>query len=88
MSMPSMRYRNDGSEVTATTIHNREVGAMIDVEVTAPSTLEFQIAVARLPGLEIRESLAITLDGKPIAPREIIGPHDTRIHAIDVGVGA
>ena len=88
MSMPSWRDHNDGSETTATTIANREVAAQIDVEVTAPSTLEFQIAVARLPGLEVRESLAITLDGKPLQPREIIGPHESRIHAIDVGTGA
>src|SRR5947209_20137936 len=88
MSMPSWRDHNDGSETTATTIANREVAAQIDVEVTAPSTLEFQIAVARLPGLEVHESLAITLDGKPLQPREIIGPHESRIHAIDVGAGA
>lgn len=66
---------------------NREVGAQIDVKVDAPSRLEFQVAVARLAGLDIRESLAITFDGKLLQPQEIIGPHDTRIHAIDVGVG-
>ena len=88
MSVPSWRDHNDGSDTTATTIPNREVAAQIDVQVTAPSTLEFQIAVARLPGLEVRESLAITLDGKPLQPREIVGPHDSRIHAIDVGEGA
>ncbi|OBK40631.1 transglutaminase [Mycobacterium sp. 1245111.1] len=78
----------DGSEATATTLANREVGAQIDVDVTAPTTLEFQVAVAREPGLDVRESLAITFNGKLVQPREIIGPHNTRIHSIEVGEGA
>ena len=78
----------DGREATTTTPANREVGVQIDVEVTAPSTLEFQVAVARQPGLDIRESLAITFNGKLLQPREIVGPHDTRIHSIEVGEGA
>jgi transglutaminase-like putative cysteine protease len=86
--MPPWRHHKDGARGTATTIADREVGALIDVEVTAPTTLEFQVAVARQPGLEIRESLAITFNGKLLQPREILGPHDTRIHAIDVGEGA
>jgi transglutaminase-like putative cysteine protease len=85
--MPSWRHPDDGGEALATTIANREVGAQIDVEVTAPTTLEFQIAVARLPGLEVRESLAIMFNGKQLQPREILGPHDTRIHSLDVGEG-
>jgi transglutaminase-like putative cysteine protease len=76
----------NGNQAPATTA-NREVAAQIDVEVTAPTTLEFQVAVARLPGLEVRESLAITFNGKPLQPREIIGPHETRIHSLDVGEG-
>jgi hypothetical protein len=78
----------DAGDARATTLASREVGAQIDVEVTAPTTLEFQVAVARQPGLDVRESLAITFNGKPLQPREIVGPHDTRIHAIDVGEGA
>jgi hypothetical protein len=66
---------------------NREVGAQIEVEVTAPTTLEFQIAVARQPGLDVSESLAITRNGKSLDPREIIGQHETRIHAVDVDEG-
>jgi transglutaminase-like putative cysteine protease len=84
--MPSWQDHNDG-EVLAGTTDNREVGAQIDVEVTAPTTLEFQIAVARLPGLEIRESLAIMFNGKQLQPREILGSHDTRIHSVEVGEG-
>src|ERR1700759_3845028 len=83
--MPSWRHHKDGGHGIATGSANREVGAQIDVDVTAPTTLEFQVAVARQPGLEVRESLAITFNGKSLQPREIIGPHDTRIHSIDVG---
>src|ERR1700733_7901210 len=86
--MPSWRHRNDGGHGIATSTANRDVAAQIDVEVTAPTTLEFQVAVARQPGIEVRESLAITFNGKLLQPREIIGPHDTRIHSIDVGEGA
>ena len=86
--MPSWRHRSERGHGIATTTANREVGALIDVEVNAPTTLEFQVAVARQPGLEIRESLAITFNGKPLQPREIIGPHDTRVHSIEVGEGA
>src|SRR3984885_1518576 len=86
--MPSWRHHRDGGHGISTGSANREVGAQIDVEVTAPTTLEFQVAVAREPGLEVRESLAITFNGKLLQPREIIGPHDARIHSIDVGEGA
>jgi transglutaminase-like putative cysteine protease len=85
--MPPWRNRKEPQEGLATTVANREVAAQIDVEVTAPTTLEFQVAVARLPGLDIRESLAITLNGNSIEPREIIGPHQTRIHSLDVDDG-
>lgn len=84
--MPSWRQKVRGQSV-ATTTANREVGTEIEVEVTAATTLEFQVAVARMPGLDIRESLTITLNGNEIQPREIIGQHDTRIHAIDVEQG-
>lgn len=65
----------------------RVVGADIELEVTAPTTLEFQVTVARQPGIDVTESLAITLDGKPIEPREIVGEHGTRIHSIEAEGG-
>jgi transglutaminase-like putative cysteine protease len=85
--MPSWRHRKEGGDGIATTTANREVGAQIDVEVTAATTLEFQVAVARQPGIDIQESLAITLNGKPIEAREIIGVHETRIHSVDIDEG-
>jgi transglutaminase superfamily protein len=60
----------------------REVSTEIEVEVTDPSTLEFQIAVAHQPGLDITETLSIKLNGKEIEHREIIGMHCTRIHQL------
>jgi transglutaminase-like putative cysteine protease len=65
----------------------REVGAALSVTVTDPTALEFQIAVASLPGLQINESLTVTLDGAPVSVREIAGEHGTRIHTADVGAG-
>jgi transglutaminase-like putative cysteine protease len=85
--MPSWRRRKEGGEDIGTTTANREVGAEIEVEVTAPSTLEYQIAVAHQPGIDIRESLTITLNGKALEPREFIGEHQTRIHSIHVDEG-
>jgi hypothetical protein len=63
------------------------VGAEIEVEVTAATTLDFQIAVARHPGVDVSESLSITLNGKDIEPREIIGEHGTRIHTLSADEG-
>lgn len=65
----------------------RKVGAEIEVEVVAATTLEFQVAVARVPGIDVSESLAITLNGRTIEHREIIGDHGTRIHTIQAGRG-
>lgn len=63
-----------------TTGLKRDVGAELEVEVTSPTTLEFQIAVADHPGAQVTESLTFTCNGKRITPDEIIGEHGTRIH--------
>ena len=65
----------------------REVGAELEVNITAATTLEFQIAVAPHPNAEVSESLSFVLDGKPLQPLEISGAHGNRIHKLDVGVG-
>ena len=85
--MPSWRRHKEGAEGIRTITANREVAAEIEVEVTAATTLEFQIAVARQPGLDVRESLAITVNGKVLEPCEILGEHATRIHSIHVDEG-
>lgn len=65
----------------------REVGAVLDVEITGPTTLEFQIAVAPHPGASVSEALSFVLDGTPISALEISGVHGNRIHKLDVPVG-
>ncbi|MGE0214149.1 transglutaminase-like domain-containing protein [Mycolicibacterium sp.] len=68
----------------------RDVGAELVVEITAPTTLEIQIAVAPAPGAGVSESLSFTLDGKRVPSaeiREIAGEHDNRIHKFDVSAG-
>ena len=65
----------------------RELGAELEVEITAPTTLEFQIAVAPHPNAEVSESLSFVLDGNPVQPLEISGVHGNRIHKLDAPVG-
>jgi len=65
----------------------RDVGAELEVEIIAPTTLEFQIAVAPHPNTEVSESLSFRLDGKPVQPLEISGVHGNRIHKLDAEVG-
>ncbi|WP_368681603.1 transglutaminase family protein [Mycobacterium intracellulare] len=65
----------------------REVGAEIEVEITAATTLEFQIAVAPHPRAEVFESLRFVLNGEQIRPLEVSGLHGNRIHKFDAEVG-
>ncbi len=65
----------------------RDVAAELDVAVSAPTTLEFQIAVAPHPGAQVWESLSFVLDGEPVTPLEISGVHGNRIHKLDVAGG-
>jgi len=44
------------------------VGAQLEVEITAPTELEFQIAVAPHPNAEVFESLSFVLTEKPSSP--------------------
>jgi transglutaminase-like putative cysteine protease len=65
----------------------REVGAELVVEVTAATTLEFQIAIAPHPNTEVTEHLSFVLNGNLVQPLEISGVHGNRIHKLDVPVG-
>lgn len=78
--MPSLTPRADS--------FRREVGAHLDVYIEAPTTLEFQIAVAPHPGATVTESLSFTLNGNPIEATEIMGEHGNRIHKFDAGGGS
>jgi transglutaminase-like putative cysteine protease len=65
----------------------RDVSATLDVTVHAQSVLEFQIAVAYQPGINLFESMDFTLDGRSLWPRQVLGPHGTRIHVVDSPAG-
>jgi hypothetical protein len=84
--MPAWRHRVARSDAS-TNQTQRNVGAEIEVEVLEPTTLEFQIAVARESGIDVSESLTIQLNGKAIEPIEIVGEHHSRIHAVQAGKG-
>lgn len=65
----------------------RDVGAQLDIDIVAPTTLEFQIAVAPHPKADVSESLSFVLDGKQLQAKEIRGTHGNRIHKFDAAVG-
>ena len=77
------RARFSGHDQTV----KRDVSTSLDIEIQAPTTLEFQITVARQEGLQVSEALSFELDGRLLTPREIAGPHGTRIHQFDSGSG-
>ncbi len=68
------------SDDAPTTGLKRDVGAELEVAVTSPTTLAFQIAVTDHPGAQLTESLTFTCNGKTVTPDEIIGQHGNRIH--------
>lgn len=65
----------------------REVGSDLEVEITEPTTLEFQIAVAPHPGTSVSEALTFVLNGSLVTPLEISGTHGNRIHKLEAPVG-
>ncbi|OBH09552.1 transglutaminase family protein [Mycobacterium sp. E1747] len=85
--MPAWRHRSATTESSGTTDTSRSVGVEIEVEVTEPAVLDFQVAVSRQPGIDVSESLRIKRDGKALEPREIIGPHQSRIHVVAADKG-
>jgi transglutaminase-like putative cysteine protease len=64
----------------------RDVSAVLDVGINAPTTLEFQIAVAAT-GAQVTEALSFQLDGEPIHAIELLGEHGNRIHKFDARQG-
>lgn len=63
------------------------MSADVACTVLAPTILEYQVSLARVPGLSVRESLHATVGGAPLQVQEIVGPHGTRIHRIPVSGG-
>jgi transglutaminase-like putative cysteine protease len=66
----------------------RRVTATLDLEVTAPTMLELQVAVARSKGLSVTDSLVCTLDDEPAQARELAGPEGARAHVVEARPGA
>ncbi len=66
---------------------SRTVTADIDLDVTAPGQVIFQIAVVKAPGLSVDEQFDLTLDGKPLEAREVIGVTGSRFHIVEPGHG-
>jgi hypothetical protein len=64
----------------------REVGAELEVGIIAPTTLEFQIAVAPHPNTEVPERMLV-LDGNAVQHLEISAMRGNRIHKMDAAVG-
>ena len=61
----------------------RTVTADIDLDVTGPGRVVFQVAVVQAPGLEVDENLVLTLDGKPMSAREVVGVTGSRFHLVE-----
>lgn len=65
----------------------REMTAALDVTVTEPGQVEFQLAVAALPGARVQESLSITSDGQPLKAQELLLRTGSRMHIVQAPVG-
>lgn len=67
----------------------RSVGAELQITAGEESDVELQVAVARAPGLKVREKLSVVHeDHGPIRPTELAGPHHGRLHLLTVPPGA
>lgn len=63
----------------------RSVSSDIAFTTIAGATrLVLQVALARAPGLDIEESLTITLDGEPLTPVEVPTAHGGVMHTLDL----
>lgn len=63
------------------------VTADIDLDVTSPGKVVFQIAVTRSPGLIVDESFHLTCDGREISAEEVIGVTGSRFHVVQLDGG-
>lgn len=64
-------------------VATRQVSCEVDYEVSTPTVLALQIAVARSAGPLVEERLAVTIDGEPLgAIPELVGEHGGRVHIL------
>lgn len=64
----------------------RDVSAHLTLDVARPATLVFSIAVSE--GYGTSETLSMSIDGRPVTPREVLDQHGTRLHVLDAERGA
>ncbi len=61
----------------------RTVSAQLELTTLAGATrLVMQLAVARVPGLQVEETLALTIDGDPLQAAEVPTAHGGVIHTV------
>lgn len=65
----------------------RTVTADIDLDVTAPGQIVFQVAVVKAAGLRVDEELTLTLDGSPVGYTEVVGVTGSRFHLAEPANG-
>jgi transglutaminase-like putative cysteine protease len=65
----------------------RRVGARLTLQAHQPAEVVLQVAAAARPGLRPEESLAVTLDGEPVAVTELAMPAGGRAQVFRAGPG-
>jgi transglutaminase-like putative cysteine protease len=60
----------------------RSVSAHLEADLTGDGRVELQVAVTPAPGLHVGETLAVTVDGRPLEARELEGEHGSRVHVL------
>ena len=63
----------------------RQVASTLRIDVQRPTTLVLQVAAAERQ--DVVESMTLRLDGTPVEPRVLGGPHGTRMHVVDASAG-
>jgi transglutaminase-like putative cysteine protease len=82
------RGRPDRRGTPVPLIERRSVSCHIEAAIDDVTDVALAVAVARGANIE-RESMVVTLDGAPLAVREVVDDHGTRLHLADaVGRGA
>lgn len=73
---------HQGSTISAV---DRNASARIVVDVAQPATVAIQVAVAL--GHVVDESLVVSLAGRAVRKRHLVGEHGTRVHVVDATPG-
>ena len=84
----SLMAGNTANRGRDTSVMRRNVAAELEVEITAATTLEFQIAVAPHPGDRgVASRCRSSWTAMPLQAMEISGVHGNRIHKLEVPAG-